>query len=59
MTPLAFHRKLRLAYARRLLESGYDYLGAAYECGYQSASGFREAFVRQFGRPPGSYYARR
>ncbi len=59
MTPLAFHRKLRLAYARRLLESGYDYLSAAYECGYQSASGFREAFVHQFGRPPGSYYARR
>ena len=59
MTPLAFHRKLRLEYARRLLESGSDYLGAAYECGYESASGFREAFIRQFGRPPGRFYARR
>jgi AraC family transcriptional regulator of adaptative response/methylated-DNA-[protein]-cysteine methyltransferase len=58
MTPLAFHRKLRLDYARRLIESGYDYLSAAYECGYESASGFREAFVRQFGKPPGRFYAK-
>lgn len=56
MTPLAFHRKLRLNYARRLIESGYGYLSAAYECGYESASGFREAFVRQFGQPPGRFY---
>jgi AraC family transcriptional regulator of adaptative response/methylated-DNA-[protein]-cysteine methyltransferase len=58
LSPLAFHRKLRLDYARRLLETGSDYLAAAYECGYQSASGFREAFIRQFGRPPGRFYAR-
>ncbi len=57
-TPLAFHRRQRLHYARRLLESGTDYLNAAYECGYNSISGFREAFTRQFGKPPGSYYAR-
>ncbi|MGB8657830.1 MAG: Ada metal-binding domain-containing protein [Candidatus Zixiibacteriota bacterium] len=59
MTPLAFHRKIRLDYARRLIESGHDYLSAAYECGYESASGFREAFVRQFGKPPGRFYAER
>jgi AraC family transcriptional regulator of adaptative response/methylated-DNA-[protein]-cysteine methyltransferase len=58
MTPLAFHRKLRLNHARRLIESGYDYLSAAYECGYESASGFREAFARQFGKPPGRFYAK-
>lgn len=58
MTPLAFHRQLRLRYARELLEAGIDYLNAAYECGYESASGFRDAFVRQFGHPPGRYYAR-
>jgi len=52
-TPLAFHRRIRLNYARRLLESGVDYLGAAYDCGYESASGFREAFVKQFGQTPG------
>jgi len=59
MTPLAFHRKIRLNYARRLIESGQDYLSVAYECGYESASGFGEAFKRQFGKPPGRFYAKR
>jgi len=58
MTPLAFHRRLRLNHARWLIESGYSYLSAAYECGYESASGFREAFVRQFDKPPGRFYAK-
>jgi methylphosphotriester-DNA--protein-cysteine methyltransferase len=58
MTPLAFHRQLRLSYARQLIEAGADYLNAGYECGYESPSGFRDAFVRQFGRPPGRFYAR-
>ena len=53
LTPLAFHRRIRLNYARQLLEQGSDYLNAAYACGYQSVSGFREAFVRQFGETPG------
>jgi methylphosphotriester-DNA--protein-cysteine methyltransferase len=54
-TPLAFHRKLRLARAKRLLETGADYLTAAYECGFESASGFRDAFEREFGTTPGRY----
>jgi AraC family transcriptional regulator of adaptative response/methylated-DNA-[protein]-cysteine methyltransferase len=58
-TPLAFHRKLRLNHACKLIESGSDYLNAAYECGYESASGFRDAFARQFGQPPGRLYANR
>lgn len=58
-TPLSFHRRLRLNYARQLLESGLDYLAAAYECGYESASGFRQAFTQQFGQPPGRFYAER
>ena len=53
LTPLAFHRIIRLNYALRLLEQGSDYLNAAYACGYQSVSGFREAFIRQFGKTPG------
>ena len=58
LTPLAFHRKLRLEHARSLIESGSDYLSAAFECGYESASGFRDAFVREFGQPPGRFYAK-
>ncbi len=53
MTPLAFNRRQRLLHARRLLESGMDYLTCAFESGYESASGFRDAFVRQFGITPG------
>ncbi|MBD3256934.1 helix-turn-helix domain-containing protein [candidate division GN15 bacterium] len=52
MTPLAFHRRIRLQHARALLCEGWDYLSAAYECGYQSASGFRDAYTREFGTPP-------
>lgn len=57
-TPLAFHRIVRLQHARRLIEEGMDYLQAAFECGYESSSGFRDAFVRQFGETPGSLHAR-
>jgi AraC family transcriptional regulator of adaptative response/methylated-DNA-[protein]-cysteine methyltransferase len=57
ITPLAFHRKLRLEHARQLLMTGHNYLDAAYAIGYESPSAFREAFVRQFGKPPGEFYA--
>jgi AraC family transcriptional regulator of adaptative response/methylated-DNA-[protein]-cysteine methyltransferase len=58
-TPVVFHRKLRLARARKMIEDGADYLTAAYECGYESASGFRDAFIREYGLPPGKYHASR
>jgi len=52
MTPLAFHRKLRLGYARELLQSGQDQFTAALEIGYESSSGFRDAFLKEFGVIP-------
>jgi AraC family transcriptional regulator of adaptative response/methylated-DNA-[protein]-cysteine methyltransferase len=58
-TPMSYHRKLRLAHARKMIEEGANYLTAAYECGYESASGFREAFIKEYGLPPGKYYASR
>jgi methylphosphotriester-DNA--protein-cysteine methyltransferase len=58
-TPLAFHRRIRLEHARELIAAGASYLTAAYECGYESASGFRDAFARQFGRPPGRMHEHR
>ena len=57
ISPLQFNRAQRLLYAKQLIQDGTDCLNAGYECGFESASGFRTAFVRQFGRPPGEYYA--
>ena len=53
ITPLAFHRIIRLNHARQLIEAGSNYLSTGFECGWESSSGFREAFKRQFGYPPG------
>ena len=52
MTPLAFHRKLRLDFARELLDSGQDHFTAALEIGYESSSGFRDAYKKEFGIIP-------
>lgn len=54
--PLAFHRKLRLNYTMKLIKEGRNYLDAAYKSGWESSSGFREAFKQQFGKPPGRLY---
>jgi AraC family transcriptional regulator of adaptative response/methylated-DNA-[protein]-cysteine methyltransferase len=56
-TPLAFHRRIRLEHAKRLIENGENYLQAAYESGYESPSGFRAAFKKAFGKTPGELYA--
>ncbi len=55
-TALAFHRRLRLNYALSLIRSNSSYLDAAFETGWESSSGFREAFKKQFGQTPGSLY---
>jgi AraC family transcriptional regulator of adaptative response/methylated-DNA-[protein]-cysteine methyltransferase len=52
-TPLAMHRRVRLDHARTLIQRGSDYLTAAYETGFESSSGFRDAFIKQYGYPPG------
>jgi AraC family transcriptional regulator of adaptative response/methylated-DNA-[protein]-cysteine methyltransferase len=52
-TPMAFHRRIRLDHARALMARGADILTAGYESGFESASGFREAFTREFGHAPG------
>ena len=54
MSPMAFHRRLRLEHAKKLIESGDDYFSAGYNIGYESSSGFREAFKKEFGMSPGS-----
>ena len=52
-TPMAYHRKMRLEYAHSLIKTGTDYLTAAFEAGFESSSGFRDAFVKQYGCSPG------
>jgi AraC family transcriptional regulator of adaptative response/methylated-DNA-[protein]-cysteine methyltransferase len=52
-TPMALHRKIRLEHAHSLMKRGADYLTAAYETGFESSSGFRDAFIRYYGYPPG------
>lgn len=52
MTPLAYHRKIRLAYAKGMIEQGANYLEAAFDSGFESASGFRDAFIKEFKHTP-------
>ncbi len=52
-TPTAFHRKMRLQHARQLIERGVNYLEAAFESGFESSSGFRDAFKKEFDSTPG------
>jgi AraC family transcriptional regulator, regulatory protein of adaptative response / methylated-DNA-[protein]-cysteine methyltransferase len=59
ITVMAYHRKLRLQRAKEMLKNGASYLDAAYECGYESASGFRSSFIKEFGETPGGIYGRK
>lgn len=52
-SPLAFHRRHRLLRAQLLLQDSQDCLSAAIAIGFESVSGFRDAYIREFGHPPG------
>lgn len=45
-------RDTRLSQAKRVLESGEKVIMAQQDAGYDSSSGFREAFARRFGSAP-------
>ncbi|MBM3319581.1 MAG: bifunctional transcriptional activator/DNA repair protein Ada [Candidatus Eisenbacteria bacterium] len=53
MTFQAFARSRRMGEAQRVLRGGGALDDAVFECGYESHSGFRDAFARVFGKPPG------
>lgn len=53
ITPLAFHRRIRLQHALSLIKTGTNYLEAGWASGWESPSGFRQAFKQQFGITPG------
>lgn len=53
MSPLQYHKQLRLQEARRLmLAEGADAATASHRVGYQSPSQFSREYGRQFGAPP-------
>lgn len=59
MSPLQYHKHLRLQEARRLmLAGGHDAGGASYAVGYESPSQFSREYARLFGAPPAKDVAR-
>lgn len=50
---MSYHRKLRLDYAKKLITEGVDLLDIPYLIGYDSMSGFRDAFNKEYGYNPG------
>jgi AraC family transcriptional regulator of adaptative response/methylated-DNA-[protein]-cysteine methyltransferase len=58
MTFHAYQRACRLGTAMKALHGGAATLDAGMEAGYESDSGFREAFLRTFGSAPGDARAR-
>lgn len=58
MTFQAYHRARRMGLALRNVRNGSRVDDAQLESGFDSASGFREAFTRMFGDPPSAAKAR-
>jgi AraC family transcriptional regulator of adaptative response/methylated-DNA-[protein]-cysteine methyltransferase len=52
MTFQAYHRARRMGLALHTIRKGESVIGTQIDHGYDSASGFWEAFKQQFGRPP-------
>jgi len=57
-TPLGFHRRIRLNFARELIEQGNDYLSACYECGYVIGIGISRCLHKTIRQTPGAFYER-
>jgi len=53
MTFQAFHRARRMGLAMAKIREGRDLTDVALGHGYESASGFRDAFAKTFGKSPG------
>jgi AraC family transcriptional regulator of adaptative response/methylated-DNA-[protein]-cysteine methyltransferase len=54
MTFQAYHRARRMGLALHEIRNGESVIGAQIDTGFESASGFWEAFKQVFGTPPGS-----
>ncbi|HEX7663964.1 MAG TPA: AraC family transcriptional regulator, partial [Polyangiaceae bacterium] len=59
LSPLAYHKQMRLREARRRLIAGPSAIASvAFSVGYESASQFSREYARQFGLPPARDAAR-
>lgn len=52
---MAYHRKLRLEQAQKMILRGIDYKLACQETGFRSINGFINAFVNEYGITPRGY----
>ena len=59
ITPIAYHRKVRLTNAKKMIVEGNNCSTVAYQSGFKSVSGFRDAFIKEHGSPPGRFYPNR
>ena len=55
MSLMAYHRQLRMIYAKKLLEQGVDENTVHQMVGYKSKIGFIHAFKQEFGVLPEEY----
>ena len=58
MTFVAYARARRLGAALKAIRAGEPVIAAQLEAGYESGSGFRDAFAKILGAPPASGAAR-
>lgn len=52
MSPLQYHKQIRLQEARRLMLTGYDAASAGFQVGYEDPAYFSRDYKKQFGAPP-------
>lgn len=52
VSPMAYHRKIRLSYAKQLLEKGNPVQKVSIQIGFNSINGFVYAFSKEYGYSP-------
>lgn len=52
ISPLQYHKQIRLQEARRLMLTGFDAASAGFQVGYEDPAYFSRDYKKQFGAPP-------
>ena len=53
LTPAQYHRNRKLEIAREKILLGTDYRDVCFELGFESISGFRDAYKKRYNQTPG------